>query len=372
MSKLLLGVVLLSSVSCAFLSDMHITNYNYNHLNTGESVQVALEKRGSPQYKLSDGSRSMFLYRDGYIVFENNQITMKGSYEFALGEGDTLTAALRSGVSLFEIIPSLGMPLGIEGDTSRMVLKYNRGAILAKDLKVVTAVDKVYSDLIFNIDINSFTDNTADSSGAYFIAPGSEKVSPEDFQFKEVKSFLTASLSMQGYHVVDAPTQAKYLILVNYGISDPKEDIKVVSRPVYIPQYIPGKSFSFFGANGSYLGAATSRGAWTSQYAGQHTETYKTVTYSRWMNIEAIDFNHLKKTKTLKPVWKVLSSSVGSSKDLRFVLPALSYGSVSYINKDTQRELGFTIGSNALNEYIYEIKFHNSSKVFPREIAGRK
>lgn len=365
---LLVGVLAITS-SCAFLSNMHITSYNYNLINQGESLQETINKRGNPVYQLADGNKQMHLYRDGYIRFDDGRVVGKGEYQLYLGANDLLSNNVRQGTHLFDAIIGLGLPQSVQKEYQDTVVRYKRGAFLVKDSVIVLTVDKTYPTLVFDLGINAFSDNSANSSHAYYITPGSEAVSPEDFQFKEVKSFLASSLRLQGYNVTDSPSQAKYLVMVNYGISDPKEDIQVISRPVYIPRYIPGSNLSFYGSNGSYLGAVNSGSSWGTQYAGQHTETIKTVTYSRWLNVEAVDYDYLKQTKTMKPVWKILTSSVGSSGDLRYVLPALTYGSANYINKDTRKQLMFQVSDHTLNEYIYDLKFR-----FPptREVAGRK
>jgi hypothetical protein len=83
----------------------------------------------------------------------------------------------------------------------------------------------------------------------------------------------------------------------------------------------------------------------------------------------AIDNTILRKTKTLKPVWKVLVNSQGSTGDIRYVMPALTYGLSGYINKDSKRKLGFHVEAKSLNEYVYDLNFANAPV---RNVAGEK
>ncbi len=140
-------------------------------------------------------------------------------------------------------------------------------------------------------------------------------------------------------------------------------------RPVFIPQYTPGTTTNVYGAYGNQLGSIQTNGQWSSQFAGHRTETYKTVSYNRWLNIEAVDYNHWKKTKELVPAWKILTQSEGPSGDIRLVLPALALGVTNYTNKDSGTQLTLRAMPSTLNEYVYETKFLSSAE---RGIAGRK
>lgn len=197
--------------------------------------------------------------------------------------------------------------------------------------------------------------------------PGDKDISPEDLQFKEVKRYLEITLVKEGFSITSDPMNADYIALVKYGVSDPKEDIKVISRPVFIPTYLPGATTNFYSGY-KFIGSAQTSGRWGSQYAGQNTETIKTVTFNRWLNVEAVDNSVLKSKKFLKPVWKILVNSTGATSDFRFVMPALTYGAGSYINQDTQRRLSFEVSSGVLNRYIYESNLSNMKT--ERGLAG--
>jgi len=168
--------------------------------------------------------------------------------------------------------------------------------------------------------------------------------------------------------IVDDLSKADYVVLVNFGISDPKESVEVVSRPVFLPQYNPGQTTNVYGAYGNMLGSIKTNGQWSSQYAGQQTETYTTISYNRWLNVEAIDHKIWKRSKELAPVWKVLTSSEGPSGDLRLVMPALTMGVQNYINKDSGTQLSLRAMPESLNKYVFETKFMS---LIGRDIASK-
>lgn len=361
MKYLVLSGLLILSTSCALLNNLKndLVGFNYSDLHHGVAIQEALDIRGPAIESFEVAHDRMFLYKDGFIHSRNGSVVNKGSYQFTMSEDELLSDYVINGSDLFEVVPKLGLPKSISKKETNITITYNRGALYSSGPRIVMVADRVYDDLVFSLGMNAFSDKSADVKGPYYIMPGSEKLSPEDFQFKEMKGLLSAALVKQGLVMTEDAQTAKYVILVKYGISDPKEDIEIISKPVFMGGFMGGG----VDANGAPMGG----GMWTAQ--GQQIETKKNISYSRWFNIEAVDHAYLLRTKTVKPVWKVLTKSVGFSGDLRFVLPALIYGATNYINEDTKKELTFTVESSVLNEFIYESKFSDHPA---RTLAGKK
>lgn len=368
-----LALFTLTLSSCAVVKRIQHTTFgfNYSKVQPGTELNVALLERDDEKSVIETLEGNLYLYSDGYFLVKNGKVERSSQYDLFLGKDDLLSNNIEAGQSLLEVVTSLGRPVAIEEEGGKLLIRYKRGAILAQDSKIVAAFDNMYSDLVFNIDVNSYTDHTVTKNDTFMIIPGSEKINPQDFQFKEVKSFISSALKDAGFRTTEDPKNAKYIVLANYGISDPQEDIKIVSTPVFVPRYLPGASYTVIGANqnSAFVANTYTDGTWTTQYAGQKTETIKTVTFNRWLNLEAVDFEHLKKTKEMKPVWKILANSTGSSGDLRYVLPALSYGAEHFLDKDSKRALRVSFNSEEMNQYLFWVKMNDFTG---RSVAGKK
>jgi hypothetical protein len=68
---------------------------------------------------------------------------------------------------------------------------------------------------------------------------------------------------------------------------------------------------------------------------GYQTGTVTHTVYGRWMRIEAVDYAEFIRTKTIKRIWETKITSVGSSGDLRQLIPIMIAAAESNLGQNT-------------------------------------
>lgn len=325
----------------------------------GTSQDVVSKRLADPMFKFKNADKELWLYKTGYLEFDKNKVSRSGAYEIEASKD----LVVKPNDSFFQSLINFGYPEEVINNGERVfALRFSYWGLVTDGSKIISTFETPYSNKNFslNLTINSFTDQSAKLAGKYIILPGQKNISPEDLQFKELTTLMEAKLKSQGYSIIKDLSKADYAILVNYGISDPKEDIEVKSRPIFIPTFTPGQNLGIY-SGFNQIGSVRSQGQWGSAYGGQVTDTIKTVTYNRWLNIEAMDLNFYKLKKIQKPVWKVIVSSNGESGDMRNVLPGLIYGSGFYINKDSFKQVSLDVYGKDVNNLFCQLQIHQYS-----------
>lgn len=358
MRYLLLVALLASCSSLVRIKDRVLGIDLTKKIHKGQSFSELEHGIGQPLSKGILSGQDYLFYNTGYAVLENGAVVDVKNYNINYSSDMDFSSYVQIDSGYSDIFVNLGYPQEIVNQGSKSYLRYNNGAIFFDNGKVFQVHNKLYNDdIVFRVKLSSFSDNIGRQGASYFIVPGSDKINPNDFLFKDLKIYISEALKSHGMLVVEDINSADYLIFANFGISDPEVSVETISRPIVIPVYTPGTTTNVYGSYGNRLGSIQTDGQWSSQYAGNNTETYKTVSYNRWLNIEAINYRHWKSTKEIVPVWKILTQSAGPGGDIRLVLPLLALGITNYINKDSGTQLNFTIAPTSLNKQIYEAKF---------------
>ena len=187
-----------------------------------------------------------------------------------------------------------------------------------------------------------------------------EGVDVDDLQFQEYAAYLTRALNKQGFAEAKDGNN-ELTIFLRYGISDPSE--RTASVPI-IGQ--TGGGTSTFNANTtsniySSSGNSYSGNSYTSgtvykapTYGVVGSNTYSYSVYSRFVEIDAVDYEVYKETKKLKSVWKTTIKSNGSSGDLRRVFPVLIAAAVPHLGTNTGQAVKVTMSEQ--KEIVKEIK----------------
>jgi hypothetical protein len=178
--------------------------------------------------------------------------------------------------------------------------------------------------------------------GTYYVIPGLKKVSPRDLQFREFAAQAERAMEYRGYNKAASPADAGLLILLTYGIGDPKVDYEVISSPVY--DLVPSGTFttvaqsntSRFGSGLTTTTTSTTRQNTTLGVVGMSTRTHKTVEFDRFLQLVAIDTELYKQTGESEEVWKTTVTSTGTTDDLRRAFPVMLAGAMRRIGVDTR------------------------------------
>lgn len=179
--------------------------------------------------------------------------------------------------------------------------------------------------------------------------PGLKDVSAEDLQFREYATYVERALTSKGYTVVDQIENANIVVFLVYGIGDPQEHTFTYSVPIWGQAGVSSKTTSgtanTFGSAYSWGNAASLSGTTRHSSTTTYTPAYGVigatplqgsfVTYTRYIFLDAYDFNFYMTSNKEKRLWKTEIISAGSSDDLRLVFPVLIAASAPYLSENT-------------------------------------
>lgn len=196
----------------------------------------------------------------------------------------------------------------------------------------------------YQVGISSLADTSNRLGKKYILESGKDGVRSGDLQFKEYARYLNKALSSKGYSLVTDPSVADLIIIMDYGIGEPKEHVYSYSSPVY-GQTGGGSSTTSGFVGGSYFNARTTSSP-TYGVVGSQTKVEKHVTYDRYIGIYAYDAKRFIQTQSLDQVWSTMIVSVGSSGDLRRVFPAMLAAALPYMGTNTGKMVVESIGES--------------------------
>lgn len=172
---------------------------------------------------------------------------------------------------------------------------------------------------------------------SYVLLTGTEDVAEDDLQFKEFATYVRGAMARRGYVEVSSPSTAEVAVFMTYGIGDPQTRRVTRTIPLYGP--IEGGtssvSLSTLGPDGLTLTTGTITTPSTYGQIGTRTQTRESITYFRYLILDAWDLNAFRSSQKAVPVWKTIVTSTGISGDLRVVFPILVAASEPFIGLNT-------------------------------------
>jgi hypothetical protein len=190
---------------------------------------------------------------------------------------------------------------------------------------------------VFNVNINSISGSNLNIKNKYFLIPGLKDVNKDDLQFQEFARYVEKALWRKGYVKAASFNEADIAIFMSYGLGEPQVQQYSYSVPTWGQTGVSAaKTFgtlNTYGNSASYNATTT----YTPTYGvtGATTQIGTAVTYSRYLELEALDVAEYKKSNAQKQVWKTMVTSTGSSSDLRQVMPVMVAASSEYIDSNT-------------------------------------
>ncbi len=223
----------------------------------------------------------------------------------------------------------------------------------------------------FEFNISSYGDKIIDSDKYYFLKLGNQmNGSTDDIQNIDYLKSVERMLSAKNYKRITDSTSnlIKYIITVSWSISDPQKRNVVVRAPV------TGLVTNTF----PQVGAQTTTSTITKNYF-DNSYTVKTTdnTPSSPLNIPTMGIvgytptqveliNYERKLDLVctqknsnNAIWIVKNRSTGSGKDLRYILKALSYASINFIEYDSKIEQTISIreDNNDFLDFVSEKEY---------------
>jgi hypothetical protein len=211
----------------------------------------------------------------------------------------------------------------------------------------------------FHCLIDSICSETAHLKKKYILLPGNKGTNPEDLQFKEYAKYIHRVLQPRGYEQVTNPEEAQIAIFLAYGIGEPKEHQYTYNVPTWGQTGI--SSGSTYGTIYNYGGMSTYSGTTTYQpqygITGSRQITGSYITYTRYMVLDAYDFEAFRESQKSIQVWRTNVISTGRTGDLRAVFPYLATASMYWIGENSGRTIESVLDLD--DERVRKIQYGN-------------
>ena len=180
----------------------------------------------------------------------------------------------------------------------------------------------------FHVVANGFQnrDRQLPAQATYAILP--VKGQDSDLEFQEYARMVEMKLSERGYRRGDI-NSADMAIFIAYGINSAGVRNYAYSLPVYGTNTFSGSSFG--------SGGMTNFSGTTSGVVGSQTVAGSTREYTRTLIVDVVDYAHYKNTGQIVSLWKGDITSIGSSNDLRLVMPMLVEAGFRHFGQNTKK-----------------------------------
>ena len=180
----------------------------------------------------------------------------------------------------------------------------------------------------FHVVANGFQnrDRQLPAQATYAILP--VKGQDSDLEFQEYARMVEMKLSERGYRRGDI-NSADMAIFIAYGINSAGVRNYAYSLPVYGTNAFSGSSFG--------SGGMTNFSGTTSGVVGSQTVAGSTREYTRTLIVDVVDYAHYKNTGQIVSLWKGDITSIGSSNDLRLVMPMLVEAGFRHFGQNTKK-----------------------------------
>ena len=107
--------------------------------------------------------------------------------------------------------------------------KFLHGALCVAGLFLLAGCGSTYR---FKVDAVKNPD-VAEAKHSYRIASANPEMDSEDLRFKEASTYVKTALSSKGMYEAPPGTQAEMVVEVDFGMEEPRTEIRTVSVPIY-------------------------------------------------------------------------------------------------------------------------------------------
>ena len=202
---------------------------------------------------------------------------------------------------------------------------------------------------IYLIEVDSYSANKRTANLKYILLPSDKDTSASDLKFQEYARYVHHALADEGFIKASSVDDADIVIFFAHGVGEPKEHVVTSSVPVYGRKGIKSSKtqgrVDVLGNTATYSEDTTyQRGG--IGIIGYRSKKSRITTYKRFLMLEAYDLNMIRKTKTVKSLWRTEVTSSGASDDYRLVLPFLLKASRPYFGKSTGRKVKVTLSED--------------------------
>lgn len=200
----------------------------------------------------------------------------------------------------------------------------------------------------YTVRLNGFSTGASMAGRTYAIMPSNPKVSDDDLEFLEYRSYIARILDSRQLRRADDLANADVVVFLAYGIGDPQEHYYSYSTPVWGQT---GVSSSTTTSNVNVVGNTA-----TVQSQTQHTPSYGVTgyqshigsytTYTKWIIVRAYDRRALEQGVAGAELWKTEINSTGSNGDLRALMPVMLGAGIDVLGTNTGRVIERVVVDN--------------------------
>lgn len=197
----------------------------------------------------------------------------------------------------------------------------------------------------YQVYVDSIAVSNVNFGKKYVLLPANKDINIRDMQFREYASYVHKVLINQGYEPAKNFDSADILIMLSYGIGEPKEHNYTYSSPVFGQTGVSSSQttgmVSSYGNFATYSGYTTKTPTYGITGYRQHSGSYSTC--DRFIMLSAFNLKTKGKNISDLEVWKTIITSKGSSCDLRFVFPGILLATEGLIGTNTGSKVGVSI-----------------------------
>ena len=172
------------------------------------------------------------------------------------------------------------------------------------------------------VSVNAFADPSAPAALRYVVLPADEAIRTDDLEFREYAGYARRALARQGFTEATSLDQAGLVVLMRYGMSEPRRVVTSVQRPAFRHSWGFGYGFGY-GRHG---------------YFAEYDTLIETRTvYSYSLQLSAGDAETYRRRRELKELWRVTAEASDGRGDPRAIMPYLVVAAAPYAGRDTGR-----------------------------------
>ena len=188
------------------------------------------------------------------------------------------------------------------------------------------------------VTIDSIVGQKDISSRVFSWHSGMREISPDDLYFREFSQYFQSILKTHGYQQT-TDKDAPIAIYFSYGVSPGRTTQYTTTTPIY--DWVGGDTIVYTEVKKDEKGKTTSKTTSTittparQRLLGFSTNTNRYTVFTRFVLLEAKRYQTGLKPEDMKTLWKTSITSIGTSSDLRALMPVLAEASAPYVGVDT-------------------------------------
>lgn len=200
---------------------------------------------------------------------------------------------------------------------------------------------------VFRVEVSGLNSGITPAAKRYILLPAERSTRPDDLQFIEFSRYVDAALQRKGYRRASDAEQADVAVFLDYGIGAPQQHTYSYNIPQWGQTGVASSqttgAVSVYGNQARY----STQTSYTPTYGvtGYTTHVGTHTTHDRFIRLSAFELRSSQPGQSPRQLWSTSALSIGSSNDLRKVLPVMVVAFEPSLGESTGQNLRFEIHS---------------------------